>query len=128
MNLVVLTSLKTKYRKVQPPVVRLWLCTLCLVVRFMSGQSMCHLLHQQCLRISDMAIDEELFQTFGFPVSDTQFQIIQRYNDNRMLEEMFDPERIMWLTSTIAGMQSTSAANGAANMTTNQSQSAIDFH
>jgi hypothetical protein len=75
----------------------------------------------------DMAIDEELFQTFGFPVSDTQFQIIQRYNDNRMLEEMFDPERIMWLTSTIAGMQSTSAANGAANMTTNQSQSAIDF-
>jgi hypothetical protein len=75
----------------------------------------------------DMAIDEELFQTFGYPVSDTQFQIIQRYNDNRMLEEMFDPERIMWMTSTIAGMQSTSAANGAANMTTNQSQSAIDF-
>jgi hypothetical protein len=75
----------------------------------------------------DMAIDEELFTTFGFPVSDTQFQIIQRYNDNRMLEEMFDPERIMWAWSTVSGMQATGAANSAANMTTNQSQSAIDF-
>src|SRR5262249_19969150 len=34
----------------------------------------------------DEGIMDDLFQTFGYPVSDTQFQIIQRYNDNRMLE------------------------------------------
>src|SRR5439155_24634691 len=39
----------------------------------------------------DEGIMDDWFQTFGYPVSDTQFQIIQRYNDNRMLEQLFDP-------------------------------------
>ena len=75
----------------------------------------------------DEMINDDMFQTFGYPVSDTQFQVIQRYNDNRMLEEMYDPERIMWTSAATAGMQANSAANGAADMTTNQTRSAIDF-
>ncbi len=73
----------------------------------------------------DEAIMEDLFQTFGYPVSDTQFQIIQRYNDNRMLEQLFDPERLMWMGSAVGGIMSTSAANSAANLERNQSAGAI---
>ncbi|MGH9553227.1 MAG: hypothetical protein ACRD3W_27855, partial [Terriglobales bacterium] len=75
----------------------------------------------------DTAISKDLFQTFGLPVSDTQFQNIQRYNDNRMLEQMFDPEKMMWLSTSTAGLQATSAANSASNMANNQAESAIDF-
>lgn len=75
----------------------------------------------------DTAIDDNLFQTFGYPVSDTQFQIIQRYNDNRMLEQLFDPEKLMWMNTATSSIQATSAANSAGDMTTNQTQSAIDF-
>lgn len=75
----------------------------------------------------DESIQKDLFQTFGLPVSDTQFQVIERYNQNRMLEQMFDPERFMWMANSTAGLQATSAANSAANATTNQAESAIDF-
>jgi len=75
----------------------------------------------------DESIQKDLFQTFGLPVSDTQMQVIQRYNQNRMLEQMFDPERFMWMANSTAGLQATSAANSAANATTNQAESAIDF-
>jgi len=59
--------------------------------------------------------DLELFQncltTFGLPCSDTQFQMIDRENNQRMLELAFDPERFYW-TSTIQGqLQTASLAN-----------------
>lgn len=75
----------------------------------------------------DESIQKDLFQTFGLPVSDTQFQVIERYNQNRMLEQMFDPERFMWMANSTAGLQATSAANSAADASTNQAESAIDF-
>lgn len=75
----------------------------------------------------DEAIQKNLFNTFGYPVSDTQFQIIDRYNDNIMLEQMFDPEKVMWMATTIGGIEANSAANSAGNMAVNQSISAIDF-
>jgi hypothetical protein len=75
----------------------------------------------------DEMINDDMFTTFGYPVSDTQFQVIQRYNQNRMLEQAFDPEKIMWASTATAGMQATSAANSAASASVNQAQSAIDF-
>ncbi len=75
----------------------------------------------------DEMINDDTFKTFGYPVSDTQFQVIQRYNQNRMLEQAFDPEKIMWASTATAGMQATSAANSAASASVNQAQSAIDF-
>lgn len=75
----------------------------------------------------DEAINKNELTTFGYPVSDTQFQLIQRYDQNIMLENLSNPERFMWTASALGGLQSTSAANSAGNMATNQAISAIDF-
>ncbi len=75
----------------------------------------------------DEGINKNELKTFGYPVSDTQFQLIQRYNQNIMLEQLSNPERFMWAATTLGGLQSTSAANSANNMATNQAISAIDF-
>ena len=75
----------------------------------------------------DTGISKNLMTTFGWPLSDTQFQILGRMNDNIKLEEDSDPERAMWNSTTQGAMQSGSAANSAAGMTANQGQSAILF-
>jgi hypothetical protein len=54
--------------------------------------------------------------TFGLPMSDTQFQIIDRENNNRMLELLSDPERFMWAASTTGQMMNGSAANSLAGV------------
>jgi hypothetical protein len=74
----------------------------------------------------DQAITKNLFKTFGYPVSDTQFQIISRYNDNILLEQMFDPERAMWMTSAIGNIQAAKTADNTANLAQNQATSAIE--
>ncbi|PPD32036.1 MAG: hypothetical protein CTY21_11630, partial [Methylomonas sp.] len=75
----------------------------------------------------DEAIQENLFQTFGYPVSDTQFQVIERYNQNRFLEQLFDPEKAMWMSTSMAGVMANSAGNSTANMGVNQCINAIDY-
>lgn len=75
----------------------------------------------------DEAIQENLFQTFGYPVSDTQFQVIERYNHNRFLEQLFDPEKVMWMSTSMAGVMANSAGNSAGNMGVNQCINAIDY-
>lgn len=75
----------------------------------------------------DEGIMDDLFQTFGYPVSDTQFQVIQRYNQNRLLEQLFDPEKLDWLSTSIGAVQATTAANSAANLERNQSAGAIEY-
>jgi hypothetical protein len=75
----------------------------------------------------DTGISKNLMTTFGWPLSDTQFQILGRMNDNIKLEEDSDPERAMWNSTAQGAMQSGSAANSAAGMTANQGQSAILF-
>jgi len=75
----------------------------------------------------DSAITKYSVKTFGYPVSDTQFQIIQRLDDNMMLEEAFDPERWMWLDNAIGAIKATSAANSMANLERNQAVGAIGF-
>ncbi len=75
----------------------------------------------------DQSIGQDLFQTFGYPVSDSQFQIIERYNHNRLLEQMFDPERAMWTTQTAASMGANNAANSIGAAAVNQLLQAIDY-
>lgn len=76
--------------------------------------------------LRDQAITQDLLRTFGYPVSDTQFQLIQRYDDNRLLEQLFDPEKLMWLSNAVGGIQATSVANSAANLARNQATTAIE--
>ena len=65
------------------------------------------------------ARDSELFQnlltTYGLPMSDSQFQIIQRENNQRLLELAFDPERVMWMTSATSQTSSSQASKSMAN-------------
>jgi hypothetical protein len=59
--------------------------------------------------------DNELFQntltTFGYPISDTQFQLIDRENKQRFLELVYDPERFIWLMTNMSQMTGAAAAN-----------------
>lgn len=77
--------------------------------------------------LRDEAIQMNLFQTFGYPVSDTQFQLIERYNQNRFLEQLYDPEKLMWLSTSIGSIQANSAGNSTANMAVNQNITAIEY-
>lgn len=66
------------------------------------------------------ARDNEVFQnqltTFGIPMSDTQFQLIDRENKQRFLELLFDPERWMWMYTAASQLMFTSASNTFAGM------------
>ncbi len=75
----------------------------------------------------DEAIGKHLVKTFGLPVSDTQFQVISRLNDNMLLEEAFDPERWMWMETAMGTIKATSAANSVANLARNQAVGAVQF-
>ena len=75
----------------------------------------------------DEGILEYWVKTYGYPVSDTQYQAIARLNDNMMLEEAFDPERWMWMETAMGALKATSAANSVANLGRNQAVGAIDF-
>ncbi|HEY9773020.1 MAG TPA: hypothetical protein V6C81_04360 [Planktothrix sp.] len=60
------------------------------------------------------ALSKGMIQTYGLPMSDTQFQVIDRNNKQRLLELMFDPERMMWkeLTSDQTKLDSMSNSLG----------------
>lgn len=75
----------------------------------------------------DEAINEHMLKTFGYPISDTQFQMIHRFDNQIMLEQMFDPERLNWTGAVVGATQMQDVANGAANTCRNQCASAIDF-
>ncbi len=51
---------------------------------------------------------------YGYPVSDTQFQIIDRANRQRLLELFFDPERWQWTRTMKDQMASAAASNSLA--------------
>lgn len=74
--------------------------------------------------------DMELFQnqltTFGLPLSDTQFQIIDRENNQRFLELLFDPERFMWLSTNTGMMQGAAASNSLAGGAETGFNNAVD--
>ena len=75
----------------------------------------------------DQGIQRWPLTTFGYPISDTQYQVIHRYNQNIMLEQLFDPEKVIWVINAMGMIQTQSAANSAANLARNQSSSAIEY-
>lgn len=75
----------------------------------------------------DKGITKHRLKTFGLPISDTQFQMIHRMDQQIMLEEMFDPERIMWLGAVMGASQVQDSSNSCANAIRNQCASAIDY-
>jgi hypothetical protein len=76
------------------------------------------------------ARDDELFSnlltTYGLPISDTQYQIIHRENLQRLLELLYDPERIMWATTTTAQQQAAGASNSLAGVSEQSFATALD--
>lgn len=75
--------------------------------------------------------DLELFNTamqgtVGMPLSDTQFQILDRENKQRFIELLFDPERYMWLATNTGQMQGAAGANSFAGVAENTFNSAFD--
>ncbi|MBX9571821.1 MAG: hypothetical protein K2X77_23210 [Candidatus Obscuribacterales bacterium] len=59
--------------------------------------------------------------TFGVgPISDTQFQMLDRENNQRFLELFFDPERWLWTARAAAIMQQQQAATNVANTADHQ--------
>jgi len=63
----------------------------------------------------DSELFDNLMTTYGLPMSDSQFQIIQRENNQRLLELAFDPERVMWATAGTAQTTTSSVSKSMAN-------------
>ncbi|MDQ5934201.1 MAG: hypothetical protein QG574_1499 [Cyanobacteriota bacterium erpe_2018_sw_21hr_WHONDRS-SW48-000092_B_bin.40] len=76
------------------------------------------------------ARDNEIYQntltTFGMPLSDTQFQMINRENNQRKIEQMWDPEKAQWMTKATAQMVGASASNSMAGTAEQSFGSALD--
>ncbi len=77
--------------------------------------------------LRDTAITKNMFKTFGYPLSDTQYQVIERYNQNRFMEQLYNPEKAHWMAQATGGLAANSAANSMAAFAINQALSAIDF-
>lgn len=64
----------------------------------------------------DQAIFEYELTTFGVgPISDTQFQMLDRQDNQRFLELFFDPERWLWAARAAGIMQQQQMATNMAN-------------
>lgn len=70
-------------------------------------------------------IEKGKIHTEGLPVSDTQFQIIDRENRQRLLEMFFDPERWMWVQTTAGHMVTSSMSNSVGGAAENTFKSAF---
>ena len=75
----------------------------------------------------DMELFENVLTTFGYPVSDTQFQIIQRENFQRLLELLYDPERNTWMMTNTAQIAGASASNSLASASENAWNTCLDY-
>ncbi|MBS1995572.1 MAG: hypothetical protein JSS86_04645 [Cyanobacteria bacterium SZAS LIN-2] len=63
----------------------------------------------------DSELFDNLLTTYGLPMSDSQYQIISRENNQRLLELAFDPERVMWMTSATSQTTASAASKSMAN-------------
>ncbi len=74
--------------------------------------------------------DNEIFSntltTFGMPLSDTQFQMINRENNQRKVEQLWDPEKAQWMTKATAQLAGASAANSMAGTAEQSFATALD--
>jgi len=74
--------------------------------------------------------DQELFDTQmqgvnGLPLTDTQFQILDRENKQRFVELLFDPERFMWAATATGQIQGAALSNSMAGAAEATFQSAV---
>lgn len=74
----------------------------------------------------DDEVWQNLLTTHGMPVSDTQFQMINRENNQRKIEQMWDPEKAQWLTKSTAQLAGASAANSMAGTAEQSFGAALD--
>lgn len=75
----------------------------------------------------DQSIFEYELTTFGVgPISDTQFQMIDREDNQRFLELMFDPERWLWAARAAGIMQQQQMSTNMANTADWESVTAQD--
>jgi hypothetical protein len=59
----------------------------------------------------DGEVTKNTVNTYGLPMSDTQFQIIDRENRQRILELAFDPERWVWSNEATDQLMASSMSN-----------------
>jgi hypothetical protein len=74
----------------------------------------------------DGEITKNALTTYGLPVSDSQFQVIDRENRQRLLELMFDPERWVWSELATDQLMAASAANSAGGAAQTSFKGAFD--
>jgi len=75
----------------------------------------------------DTAITDNTLQVNGIWLSDTQYQMIARENNQIFIENLTDPERWMWLTSVAGQLAATNSADSAGATASNQAQNAVEF-
>jgi hypothetical protein len=75
----------------------------------------------------DTAITANSIQTNGYWISDEQYQIIGRENNQIFVENLTNPERWMWLTSVAGQMAASNTADSTGATASNQAQNAIEF-
>ena len=64
----------------------------------------------------DLELFKNTLTTFGMPLSDSQFQIIDRENKQRFIELLFNPERFIWLATNTMQMQGSAISNSLAGV------------
>lgn len=75
----------------------------------------------------DTSITKNLLQTSGAPLSDTQYQLIARENNQRLIEELYDPEKYMWVAPAMGNVGLAALTNSANSMAYNQTANAISY-
>jgi hypothetical protein len=75
----------------------------------------------------ETAIFANQLPTTGLPLSDAQFQVISRLNDNIDREARNDPENLMWTMGAMGQMAAVQAGNSAGQAAANQTQNAVEF-
>lgn len=74
----------------------------------------------------DNEIYSNTLTTFGMPLTDTQFQMINRENNQRKVEQLWDPEKAQWMTKATAQLAGASAANSMAGTAEQSFATALD--
>ncbi len=82
--------------------------------------------NNRTLQSRDNEVFKNTLKTNGLPLSDTQFQVIQRENHQRFLEQLYDPEKMMWAAQATAQMQGAAAANSTAGTAEQSFGTALD--
>jgi hypothetical protein len=75
--------------------------------------------HQTMSNARDADIFYKPIITYGYPITDDQFQTIDREDNQRFLELLFDPEKVMWAAKTVSQLQQGFSGNALAGAAQN---------